>query len=201
MVQLNDSAPTNAQIAVNLGTLGQVAAAAAADRAAGTTTLSALVVAQAVAAIDTVSGFAATDGANIGPATDLAGTGRVRVAADLYAVLLLGAVQSQFGTAITPYKSATGPEILSSADIPGLLGNRINATPGGAGVQELKEWMALLSYLGLGLHGSIPSLYASTPIFAQFGSFGAAVTTRNATYPLPSIGRFILTLGGLQSAP
>jgi 2',3'-cyclic-nucleotide 2'-phosphodiesterase (5'-nucleotidase family) len=201
MVQLNDSTPSTGQIAVNLSALGQVAAAAAADRASGTATLSALVVSKAVAAIDTVSSFAPSDSANTGSATLVPGTGRVRVAADLYAVLLLGAVQSQFGVAITPYRSATGTDVLSGADIPGLLANRIDAAPASGGVQELKEWMALLSYLGAGLGGSITSEYASTADFAQFGSFGAAVQTRNASYPIAGIGELSVTLRALQTAP
>jgi hypothetical protein len=195
MVKLNDVSPSGGQIAANLGVLGQVAAAA------GANTLSALVVSKAVAAIDTVAGFAANDGPNIGSTTDLSSSGRVRVAADLFAVLFLGAVQTQFGTTITPFKSATGPDFLSGADLPGLLGNRIDAAPGTAGVQELKEWMALLSYLGKGLGGSITSEYASTANFAQFGSFGAAVQTRNATYPIASIGQFVGTAANLQAAP
>ena len=88
MVKLNDSAPTNAQIATNLGALGQVAAAAVAGQA------SSLIVSKAVAAIDTVSAFAPDDLENTGPATSLTGGTRVRVAVDLYAVLLLGAVQA-----------------------------------------------------------------------------------------------------------
>lgn len=193
MVLLNDSSPS----AVDLGVLGQVAAAAA----AGSTTLSALVVSKAVAAIDTISGFAPDDGANTGPATALGGTGRVRVAADLYGVLLLGAVEAQFGTAITAYRSATGTATLSGADIPGLLANRIDAAPASSGVQELKEWMALLSYLEAGLGGTIGAEYASSANFAQFGSSGAAVQTRNDSYPIASIGRLVFTIGGLQSAP
>jgi 2',3'-cyclic-nucleotide 2'-phosphodiesterase (5'-nucleotidase family) len=201
MVQLNDTNPSGSQIAANLGALGQVAAAAAADSAAGTNTLSALVVSKAVAAIDTLSGFAPNDSANTGPATPLSGTARVRVAVDLYAILLLGAVEARFGTAITAYASATGPAVLSGADLAGLLANRIDAAPGSAGVQELKEWMALLSYVGTGLDESIPPAYASTSNFTQFGSFGAAVQTRNATYPIASIGQFAGTLASLQTAP
>ena len=201
MVKLNDGSPTNAQIFANLGVVGQVAAAAAADSAAGTTTLDALIVSKAVAAIDTVAGFAPGDGANTGLATNLSATSRVRVSVDLYAVLLLGGVQSQFGVAITPYNSATGPGILSRADIPGIMANRIDAAPATPGVQELKEWMALLSYLGKGLGGTITSEYASTSNFTQFGSFGAAVQTRNSTYPIASIGQFIVTLSTLQGAP
>jgi 2',3'-cyclic-nucleotide 2'-phosphodiesterase (5'-nucleotidase family) len=201
MVRLNDGSPSNAQIFANLGAVGQVAAAAAADSAAGTTTLNAVIVSKAVAAIDTVAGFAAGDGTNTGIATNLSATSRVRVAVDLYAVLLLGGVQTQFGIAITPYASATGPLVLSGADIPTVLGNRIDASPATPGVQELKEWMALLSYLGKGLGGSITSEYASTANFTQFGSFGAAVQTRNASYPIANIGQFIATVSSLQAAP
>ena len=197
MVRLNDATPSGA----NLASLGQVAAAAAADRAAGTTTLTALVVSQAIAAIDSVAGFAPSDGADTGLATILADASRVRVAADLRAVLLLGAVQTQFGTTITAYKAATGPATLSSADFAGLLANRIDAAPATAGVQELKEWMALLSYLKTGLGGAITAEYASTANFTQFGSFGAAVRTRNLTYPIASIGQFVGTVSALQSAP
>ena len=178
-----------------------MAAAAAADSAAGTATLSALVVSKAVAAIDTVAGFAPGDAACTGSAADLPGTSRVRLAADLYTILLLGAVQSQFGVAITAYKSATGTTTLSGADLAGVLGNRINAAPASSGVQELKEWMALLSYVGTGLGGSITSDYASTANFTQFSTFGAAIQTRNATYPIASIGQFIGTLASLQGAP
>jgi len=201
MVQLNDASPSSGQIAVNLGALGQVAAAAAADSAAGTSTLSALVVSKAVAAIDEVAGFAPSDSANTGSAEALPGSARVRVAVDLYSVLLLGAVEAQFGVAITPYASATGPAVLSAADLPGLLANRIDAAPGSADVQELKEWMTLLSYVGTGLGGAIGSEYASTESFTEFGSFGAAVQTRNASYPIASIGQLMGTLAGLQGSP
>ena len=197
MVRLNDVTPS----AANLASLGQVASAAAADRAAGTTTLTALVVSKAIAAIDSVAGFAPNDRANTGSATILADATRVRVAADLYAVLLLGAVQTQFGTTITAYRAATGPASLSSADFAGLLANRIDAAPATAGVQELKEWMALLSYLKTGLGGAIAAEYASTANFTQFGSFGAAVRTRNLAYPIANIGQFVGTVSGLQSAP
>ncbi len=201
LVKLNDATASSAQIAANLGALGQVAAAAVADAASGGASLTILVVSKAIAAIDTVAGFAPTDAANTGSATDLSGTARVRLATDLYAVLALGAVQAQFGITITVYKSATGDATLSGADLTGVLPNRINAAPAGAGVQELKEWMALLSYLGTGLKGAIPAAYASTSDFTQFGSFGAAVQTRNASYPVASIGQFLGALGGLQGAP
>ena len=197
MVTLNDAT----QVALNLAALGQVAAAAASDRALGTTTLSALMLTKAVAAIDTVAGFAPGDAANTGPATVLSATNRVRLAVDLYAVLLLGAVQAQFGVTITPYQSAAGTATLSAADLPAVLANRIDAAPATAGIQELKEWMALLSYVGTGLGGQITSEYASTSIFVQFPSFGAAVLDRNATYPILGIGQFAATLGALQAAP
>jgi hypothetical protein len=169
--------------------------------AAGTASVGALVISKALSAIDTVSGFASSDAANLGAASALPSSGRVRVAADLSSVLLLGAVQSQFGVTITPYQSATGNVVLSSADIAGILANRIDAAPATGGIQELKEWMALLSYEETGLGGTIGSEYASTGNFAQFGNFGAAVQVRNASYPLASVGRLAATLGGLLSAP
>ena len=200
MVKLNDVNPSNAQIFANLAALGQVAGAAATDGAAGTATLSALVVSKAVAAIDTVAAFATNDSNNTGPTTDLSSTARVRVAADLFAILALGSLQTQFGTTITAYQSPTGSAALSGADTAGLLANRINAAPLSGSVQELKEWMALLSYLGAGLHGAIPAAYASTPDFTQIGSFGPAVQTRNLSYPIASIGQFLSTVSALQGA-
>lgn len=205
MVSLNDASPAPAQVAVNLGTLGQAATLAAADSTAGTTTLSALVVSKAVAAIDTLAAFSPNDGPCKGAATDLSGTARLRVAADLYAILMMGAAQAQFGVNITAFKAATGTGTLSSADFPGLLANRIDAAPVGApGVQELKEWTALLMYMGTSLGGSISADYASTANFAEWavpGKVGAAVQTRNASYPIASIGQLMGTLGGLQAAP
>src|SRR5205085_6570847 len=115
--------PDSTQIAANLRALGDVASAAI----YGTAQVSALVVSKAVAAIDTVSGFAATDTKNIGQPTLLTGTTRIRTAVDLYAVLLINAVQAQYGVAITPYQSATGSTVLSPADFPTLLGNRVDA--------------------------------------------------------------------------
>ncbi len=197
MVSLNDVNPDNGQIGANLGVLGQVAGAAAAS----TNTLSALIVSKAIAAIDTVSGFAPGDTENIGPATALSDADRVRMAVDLYAVLLLGAVQAEFGVTITPYASATGPAILSGANFPGLLANRIDAAPGTPNVQELKEWMALLSYVGTGLDGSIPDKYRSNSNFTKFDNFGRAVRTRNLSYPVVSIGQLFGTLSSLQNAP
>lgn len=201
MVKLNDAFPSGAQIGANLGVLGQVATFAAADSAAGTTTLDALIVSKAVAAIDTVAGFAPGDSTNTGTATALSGSSRSRVAVDLYGVLLLNAVQTQFGIAINAFRSSTGPELLTSSDISGIMANRIDLSPSTAGVQELKEWMALLTYLGQGLGGSITPEYASTSNFAQFASFGVAVQTRNASYSIASIGQFLGTLSNLQAAP
>jgi hypothetical protein len=197
MVKLNDTNPDAAQITANLHAIGDVAGAAI----YGTAPVTALVVSKAVAAIDTISGFASTDITNTGQPTDLTGTTRIRASVDLYAILLINAVQSQFGVAITPYQAATGATVLSSADFPTLLANRIDAAPSTAGIQELKEWMALLSNVGSGLGGSIGPDYASTPIFTQFSSFGSAVQTRNATYPLPAIGQLVGTISRLQQAP
>lgn len=195
MVKLNDANPDSGQTTANLQAIGDVAGAAI----YGTTAVTTMVVSKAVAAIDTVAGFAATDTMNTGQPTNLSGTTRIRAAVDLYAVLLINAVQSQFGIAITPYQAATGSTVLSSADFPTLLGNRIDVAPATAGVQELKEWMALLSNVGA-LGGSIGREYASTPIFTQFGSFGSAVQTRNSTYPLAAIGQLVGTIGSLQQA-
>jgi hypothetical protein len=80
-----------------------------------------LIVGKAVAAIDTVSGFVPSDGANVGATSALSDGSRVRVAVDLYAVLLFGAVQARFGVTITPFQSASGNAVLSGADLPGIL--------------------------------------------------------------------------------
>jgi len=202
MVALNDATPSSSQIAVNLAVLGGVATAAGTDAATGSTSLNALIVDKAAAAIGTVYGFAPTDAACVGSATALPSTSRYRLAADLYAVLMMDAAQAQFGQAIVAYASATGTATLSAANMTGLMGSRINANPAGPGVVELKEWMALLSYVGNGLSGSIGSGYASTPNFTDFGTaFGPAVTTRNASYPIASIGQLMTTLQGLSAAP
>ena len=201
MVRLNDGAPSSAQIATNLGALGQVALAAATDQATGSNTLSALVVGKAIRAIDSVGGYAAADAENVGPTSLLTGPARVRIAADLYAVLFIGAIQSKFGTALTAYQGPTGAATLSAANFGGILANRINAAPASGTVQELKEWMALLSYEGAGLGGTIGSAYASSGNFTQFGSSGAAVQNRSASYPLANLGQMFGLLAALQSAP
>jgi 2',3'-cyclic-nucleotide 2'-phosphodiesterase (5'-nucleotidase family) len=197
MLKLNDTSPDASQTAANITALGDVGAAAI----YGTASVASLVVSKAVDAIGTVSAFAPTDLTNTGTATPLSGTTRVRTVADLYALLLINAVQSQFGVAITPYKSATGSTVLSPADFPTLLGNRIDAAPTAPGIQELKEWTALLSNVGTGLGGTIGPQYASTANFTQFPAFGSAVQTRNASYPLPAIGQLVATVAALQQAP
>lgn len=206
MAQLNEAAPDPAG---NFPVLGAVAAAAAADAAQGSHTLDTMLVKAAVASISQVSAFAATDPACVGSVTALDGSTRYRVAADLYGVLMMGAVQSQFGVSITPYAGATGTAVVSGADLAGALGNRINATPGAASPVELKEWQALALYLGTpaasgGLGGAIGTQYASTARFTDFGTaFGSAVTTRNASYgsALPAIGQLMTTLQSLTVAP
>lgn len=197
MIALNDASPSSAQAAVNLSTIGEVAAAGL----GGTTAVSALVVSKAVAAIDRVSGFAPADSTNIGAVTELPSTSRIRVAVDLYAVFLLNAVRSQYGITITPYQAATGSTALTPANLPTLLGNRIDAAPSTAGVQELKEWMALLANIGTNLAGVIGPDYASSPNFTEFPIAGKAVQTRNATYPLASIGQLVRTISALRQAP
>jgi 2',3'-cyclic-nucleotide 2'-phosphodiesterase (5'-nucleotidase family) len=197
LINLNDVNASGLQVLTNLSTVGQVGLTSL----SGISAVSSLIVSKAVAAIDTVSGFAPTDAENTGAATPLNPANRVRVAVDLYAVLLINAVQSQFGVAITPYQSATGSTVLSSADFATLLGNRIDAAPATSGIQELKEWTALLLNVTTGLGGAINADYASTANFAQFPTFGVAVRTRNASYPLASIGQFATTIGALQAAP
>ena len=197
MVALNDASPDAAQTAANLSVMGEVAATAL----GGTRAVSALVVNKAVAAIDRLSGFAATDTTSTGAVTELSSSSRIRVAVDLYAVLLLNAVQSQYGIAITPYQAATGSTTLSPSDFPTLLGNRIDAAPATSGVQELKEWMALLSNIGTNLAGIIGPDYTSTTNFTDFPTSGVAVRTRNASYPLASIAQLVRTVSTLQQAP
>jgi 2',3'-cyclic-nucleotide 2'-phosphodiesterase (5'-nucleotidase family) len=197
MVKLNDANPDASQTAVNLTTFGEIGSTAI----FGTAAVSALVLTKAVSAIDTVSGFAVTDANNTGATTDLPATSRIRVAVDLYALLLINAVESQYGLKITAYQAATGATTLSSADMATLLGNRIDFAPGASGVQELKEWMTLLSNVGSGLHGAIGADYASTPLFTDFPAAGAAVKVRNASYPLAGIGQLVTTAATLQQAP
>lgn len=197
MIALNDTSPNTSQAAANLTALGEVAYAAL----YGTSSVSALVLTKAIAAIDRLSGFAPTDLKNVGAVTELSSASRIRVAVDLYALLLLNAVQSQYGITITPYQAATGTTTLGTSDLPTLLGNRIDAAPSVTGVQELKEWMALLSNVGTNLAGVIGPEYASTTNFTEFSSYGAAVQTRNSTYPLASIAQLVRTVSALRQAP
>ena len=201
MVKLNDAAPSPAQIATNLASLGQVAAAAAADAATGTTSLIQIISAKAVGAIATVTGFAPSDAANIGAPTLLPASGRVRVVVDLFTLLLVNGVGTELGLNVTAYQASTGGVVLSAANLPAVLQNRLDAQPMTPGVQELKAWMALLFYIRSGLGGTIGPGYLSTSNFTQFGSFGVAVTNRNAAYPLAMIAQLAVTLGGLQNAP
>ncbi len=201
VVTLNDVAPSSAQIFANLAVIAQVGTAALTDSIAGTNTASTLVVSKAIAAIDTVSAFAAADAANTGSTTPLTGSARVRVATDLFGILALGAVQTQFGVSVTVYGQATGSTTLSGANLNGILANRISAVPSSASIQELKAWSALLSYVATELQGSVTSAYASTSVFTQFPSDGAAVQTRNSSYPLPSIGQFIGSMANLEGTP
>ncbi len=209
MAQLNDADLTNAT--ANLGVLGQIATLAATDAATGSISLNTRIVNKAVAAIDTVSAFAPTDAICTGTAKALVDATRYRVSADLYMILMMGAVQAQFGTSITAYKAATGATVLSSADMAGLLANRINLTPAATTVQETKEWMALLVYLitppaqgGYFTNGTIGAEYASSTNFGDWptlGAFGPAVQVRSASYPIGSVGQLMSTLGQLTVAP
>jgi 2',3'-cyclic-nucleotide 2'-phosphodiesterase (5'-nucleotidase family) len=197
MVKLNDANPDATQSVADLKALAEVGFAAI----YGTASVSGLVASKAVAAIGTVSGFGPGDIRNTGTTTTLSATTRVRGAADLYAILLLNAVESQYGIKITPYQSASGSTVLSSSNLAAVLANRINATPASSTTLEMKEWMALLSNVGTALGGSIGAEYASTPIFAQFPAAGSAVQVRNASYPLASITQLVGTLSSLQQAP
>ena len=201
MVNLNDSNPDSTQIAANLAALGQVAAAAAADQANGTTQLVSLIVAKAIAAIGTLSAFAVEDLENVGLAAPWPDAQRMRFVLDLTTVGLLAGATARFGTTITTYRYPTGPETLSAANLPAVLASRIDADPVASDVQELKAWMALLWYAQTALEGQIGAEYASTANFVQFPTFGVAVKTRSASYPLASISQYAATIGALLFAP
>ena len=127
-----------------------------------------------------MAGFAPSDSTNTGFASDLSTSSRVRMAVDLYAVLLLGAVQNQFGIAITASESSIGPGVLAGADIPGVLGNSIDASPAAPGFRELKEWMALLSYWGQGSKARSPRSMRPPPT-----SFNLAASARLSRHGMP----------------
>lgn len=203
MASLNEASPDPG---TNFPVLGAVATAAA----TGSSTLNAMLVNAAVASVSGVSAFAATDPTCTGSVTALDGTVRYRIAADLYGILMLGAIQSQFGVSITPYAASTGTAVLSEADLTDAMANRINATPGAAALVELKEWEALALFLTTpvasgGLGGQIGTQYASTTNFTDFSTaFGPAVTTRNAGYGtqvLPMVQQLEATLQTLTAAP
>ena len=126
---------------------------------------------------------------------------RVRIVVDLYTLLLINAIGGELGVTVTPYQSASGTMVLSPDNLPAILSNRVDAAPGTPGLQELKGWMALLSYITSGLSGRITPIYASTSDFSQFASFGNAVRLRNASYPVTSLGQLLLMLGNLRNAP
>lgn len=197
MLKLNDQATDFFQFVANLTVLGEVATTGL----KGVNAVSGLVASKAINAIDTVSAFSTSDTMNTGTTTDLTASGRVRVAVDLYAMLLINAVEAQYGIKITAYQSATGTTVLTPANMPVLLGNRIDADPATNGIQELKEWTALLANVGSALKGTIGTQYASTANFAEFPKAGVAVTTRNASYPLASIAQLAGTMSALQQAP
>ena len=203
MASLNEAAPDPA---TNFPVLGGVAITAA----KGSSALNEMLVNAAIAAVTNVSAFAATDPSCTGTTMALDGTTRYRIAADLYGILMMGAIESQFGVTITPYAAGTGSATLSLANLPAAMANRINTTPGAATLVELKEWEALALFMTTpaasgGLGSTIGGQYASTVNFTDFGtpaSFGQAVTVRNASYgsALPYIELLMGTLQTLTAA-
>lgn len=193
LVKLADPAPDAGRVAANLEALGQVAAVATADGAgAEGAGLASLLMAKALAAIGPVSAFAPGDPACTGPAAPL-GSGRIRVALDLYLVLMMDRAQALLGTRAALYRAAQGDAVLSAAAPGGLeaiLANRILLAPDGP-LRELKAWLAVLLYLttppARGGHfqdGRITAEYAAPADFRRFPEAGAAVRVRNAAYPL-----------------
>jgi len=195
LVRLGRRDPDADQTAANLAVLGQVAAAAVHDGAAGTVELPSLLMARAKAAIGPVAAFAPDDPSCTGPARPL-GPGRIRVVLDLYLVTLADRYQAALGTRAALYRGAHGDDRLTMATPEGrqaVLANRIGAGSGGP-FRELKAWMAVLEYLAVprsrGGHfqdGRITGEYASDLDFGRFPDSGAAVRTRNAGYPLQRI--------------
>ena len=201
MLRLDD--PDPARTGEHLAILGRVARAAGHDAGAGTTTLQALLMAEAVAAIGPVTAFAADDLACTGPVAPLL-PGRQRVVLDLYMLMMMGGVQTQFGLDTAIYAAPQGDRKLGGAPggLEAILANRLNLSPSGA-FQEMKGWMALLCYLR-GPHfagGRITAEYDSGGGFTGFPSFGAAVRTRNAAYPLDRVGALAAMAGALRQAP
>jgi len=201
LVRLDD--PDPARIAEHLAVLGRVARAAGQDAGAGTTTLQALLMAEAMAAIGPVAAFPACDLACTGPVAPLP-HGRHRVVLDLYMLMMMGGVQQQFGLDTAIYAAAQGDLQLgrTPSGLEAILANRLNLAPAGA-FQELKGWMALLAYLS-GPHfagGRITAEYDSGGGFTGFPGFGAAVRTRNAAYPLDRVGALAAMASALRQAP
>jgi len=191
----------------SLDTLAQVAAAARADAATGGTTLPALLVARAVAAVSGVAAFGPDDPACTGAVTALAGSGRWRMVADLYAILMLAVTREQFGTTINPCQGPEGGQVLEAtpAGLAAALGNRLNLNPAGSPLVEAKGWTALLLYVrspsGPLRQGQGAALYASAGGFTRFPSFGAAVRIRAPDYPLERIRKLNGVVANLQALP
>jgi 2',3'-cyclic-nucleotide 2'-phosphodiesterase (5'-nucleotidase family) len=209
MAALNDptTSLTQAQIAVNLPVMGTLAATAQADAANGTTALDTLILNKAIAAIGQLAGFAAADLACEAAPTALALNQRYRVAGDLYSIFMMNAIQAQFGVTITTYAGPTGLNAVAKANLTQALANRINLNGNKPALQELKAWMALMLYLttptaqgGFFTSGLIPVDYLSTATYTDFPTNGAAVTVRNADYPLPSVQQLTATLASLAAA-
>jgi 2',3'-cyclic-nucleotide 2'-phosphodiesterase (5'-nucleotidase family) len=208
LTALNDPAGTltQAQTTANLTVLATVNACAQADAGNGTSTLSALLFTQAVAAIGPLSAFAAGDPACEGAAAALALNQRYRVAGDLGTMFLLNEIQNQFGANLTPYAGPTGVANLSQTNLTQALANRINLAGAQPSIQELKPWMALILFLtapasqgGFFTAGAIPADYLSDASYTDFASCGAAVTIRNGNYPLASIQQLMATLAALAA--
>jgi 2',3'-cyclic-nucleotide 2'-phosphodiesterase (5'-nucleotidase family) len=197
MVDLDGVDPEGSQVAANLAVLGRVAAAGRNPAALG-----GLLLAKALAAVGTVSGFAPGDSACAGPAVPLDGTRRHRLATSLYTLLMMEGVRGHFGIALTAYKAATGPETLDGRDLPGTLANRVSLGREGKGapeVWECKEWMALLLYLrtppeqgGHFTEGRITSEYACA---------GSAVQARASSRPRKGLARLAAILKTLEGLP
>ncbi|MDR3673423.1 MAG: hypothetical protein P4L36_21430, partial [Holophaga sp.] len=191
MVRLADPA----RAADNLVLLGQVAAAAERDAASGATSLDKLLMARALAAVGPVAAFAPGDPACTGPASVL-GPGRRRVVLDLYLLSMIDQAERRFGLTATVYRAARGEGGLPG-DARAILGNRLNLDPGGP-FQEVKAWMAPLRWLA----GSrIDSGYRSGAGPVQFPWAGAAVRTRNRSYPSGPASALAAMAQTLRQAP
>lgn len=206
MLRLGEARPEPARIQANLEVLEQVAAAGAGPDGGA---LAALLMGKARDAIGPLAGFDPGDPACTGPAAPL-GPGRIRVALDLYLVLMVDRIQALLGTRAALYQSAQGEAVLSPGSPEGfqaILANRIGLDPGGP-FQELKAWMAVLLYLttppGRGGHfqdGRITGEYAAPREPGRFAEAGAAVRVRNAAYPAARISRLAALARSLGEAP